>query len=163
MDDNQLIAELAKEGLAAYKIGHKFGLSARAVIEICARQGVEVHHAHNRTRTKVKHITELLQAGGYTQRQICEIVNCEPGNVRQVRYLLGIKQEYPHRTEVTERNRKKAMRARDLVRAGMTVKEACSANRISTATYHKYQKLAQIPRLNSGVQAVGSTAAGCIV
>lgn len=138
MTDNDLIAALAREGLYASVIGAKFRLRAAEVVKICKAMQVEVKSKENQFHRKTARIKLLLQSGNYTQKQICELVDCEPVNVRQVRHQLGMVQDYPHREEIRKKYRKKAHLAAGLVRAGMTVKEACSANRISTATYHRY-------------------------
>jgi len=162
MSENELIAALAREGMFAYYIGQKFGISAKRVIHICDQLGVQVQNKHWQTMTRKAQIETMLKKGGYTVRQICDTVNCDPVNVRQVRHQLGMKQPTPCRRHITDESRKKAARAAGLVRAGMTVKDACRANKISTATYHKYN-LAQVPRLDDGVQTVGPAAARRVV
>jgi hypothetical protein len=163
MSENELIAALAREGMFAYYIGQKFGLSAKRVIHICDQLGVQVQNKHWQTMTRKAQIETMLRKGGHTVRQICDTVNCDPVNVRQVRHQLGMKQPTPCRKHITDESRKKATRAAELVRAGMTVKDACRANRISPNTYHKYQKLAQVPRLDDGVQTVSPAAARRVV
>jgi len=135
--DTLLILELARAGLLAYQIAVKFDITASRVKSICDAAAVDVMSRDSQKNKRAKQILAMLLNGSTTE-QILNQVDCDRGLVAQVRCRNGFSAP-PSKTQA--RASSSAAQARALVRDGMTIREACKAVKISTATYNKYKSV----------------------
>ena len=134
-EDERLVIELAKEKLMAYQIAVKFNTTAQRVKLICAAAGVDVLSKDNQKNKRTKQILALLQQG-YKTQQILNLVDCDREFVAQVRCRHGFARP-PSASQ--ERSMAAAAQAKQLIKDGMRVVDACKCVKISTATYSKYR------------------------
>lgn len=135
-DDHKLICELAKEGLMAYAIGYKFGISAEHVGIICRKHGVELVNRSNQTNKRTKQIVALVK-DGYTSQQIMNILDCDQNLINQARKRHGLSVS---KSVITEQTIIKCKEARKLVSGGMQVNVACKQVGVSESSYLKYKE-----------------------
>jgi hypothetical protein len=129
-EDKQLIAELAKQDMAASIIGEKFGLSAREVRSVCDELGVFVRHKQSVEENEK--LREMVKSRRYTFRVICDTLRVGYNSVIKVQQELGISRE----STTAERN-KKVKQVFHLCKDGMRTREACEVVGLAVSTYNQ--------------------------
>jgi hypothetical protein len=132
-NDDTLICELAKTGMAAYVIASKFEIATSDVYDIVSENGGYVEAKKGRTKAIRKLILQ-----GLTTDKIMDRVDACRIMINQVRYKMGLaKPRNMPETSMAERYQMVA----SLVSDGMTVTEACRNVRLSSRDYVKMKAL----------------------
>lgn len=143
--DEQLIVALAKEGLTAYVIGTKFGISADDVKVICNRhntpvKGYKIRVAY--TEALEERIRVMIKSERYSQRFIAKALGVQKTRVKELQAEMGYTIEGSVFAAKRNRMQRLAAKVEMLKREGMMVKCACHVVGISPSSYHIHKKAA---------------------
>ncbi len=140
-EDKKLILELAKAGLSATEIAHKFDVTRLDVLAVCVSERQPVRH-YWKGNSNIEKSVELLLRRGYSSYDIKRLIGIDRAIVRVVRAKLnfiGLPQSYIDRIKA---NKAKAAAVDHLSANGMTKKEACKQIGISPQRYYEAKKIA---------------------